>query len=55
MISVMKFLIKDAGADPNVKTNDGQTVLHFAAKNCTLEMVKYLVEETDAGKTKLYL
>jgi ankyrin repeat protein len=47
-MSVMKYLIK-RGANLKAIANDGNTLLHFAAQNSTLEMVKFLVEVHNAG------
>ena len=46
---MLKFLINDAKVDANAKTKAGESALHFAAKRCTLEIVKFLVEATNAG------
>ena len=42
-LNLVKFLIKDCGADINVKDNDGWTPLHFAAAFGSLDIVKFLV------------
>ena len=47
-MAVMKYLIKK-GANLDARANDGSSLLHFVAQNATLELVKYLVEEHNAG------
>ena len=50
ILAVLKFLIGIAKVDVNAKTNAGKTALHFASKNCTLEIVKYIDETIDTGE-----
>ncbi len=47
-MTVMKYLIKK-GANIDARANDGSSLLHFVAQNATLGLVKYLVEEHNAG------
>ena len=49
ILAVLKFLIDEENVDVNVKANDGKTVLHYATKNSTLEIVKYLVDKMNPG------
>ncbi len=44
---IVKLLV-EKGADVNAKDNDGQTVLHRAAYERNLDVVKWLVEEKGA-------
>ena len=46
---MLKFLIDEENVDVNVKANNGKTVLHYATKNSTLEIVKYLVDKMNPG------
>lgn len=48
---ISKALI-DAGADLNVKNNDGSTALHTAAFFCRVEIVQMLID-ADADKTSV--
>ena len=48
-IEIIKYLLEN-NADLNVKNNLGSTVLHVAAENSSLKIVKFLVEEKQLGK-----
>ena len=48
-LQVLKLLL-DHDADVVAKSTFGWTVLHFAAESSALDIVKYLVEEKQAGK-----
>ncbi|WP_373073236.1 ankyrin repeat domain-containing protein [Sulfurimonas sp.] len=41
--AIIKFLLEH-GANPNIKTSDNKTILHFTARNSSLNIVKSLVE-----------
>ncbi|CAM9161732.1 unnamed protein product, partial [Phaeothamnion confervicola] len=45
-LSVVRFLVEEAGAYVNAMDNRGDTALHLACYWCQTEIVKYLV---DAG------
>ena len=47
-LPALKFLL-DHGANVMARSNSGWTVLHFAAESSALDIVKYLVEEKQAG------
>ena len=44
-IDMIRTLIGDCGADPNVKDNDGNTPLHQAARKGSTAIVRLLVAE----------
>jgi ankyrin repeat protein len=45
----------EIGADLTAKSNNGWTLLHFAAANYSIEVVKFLVEEKEFGRFLLNL
>jgi len=47
-VDVVKFLVKEAGADLESKAKSGKTPLSCAAYNGRLEVVKFLVNEAGA-------
>ena len=47
-LEIIKFLVRESGADVESKSNNGQTPLSWAAANRHLEIVKFLVEEGGA-------
>ena len=53
-ITVMKYLI-EKGANVDSTSDNKSSLLHFAAAASTLEMVKYLVEERNAGTSLSFL
>ncbi|GAB6022759.1 Ankyrin repeat domain-containing protein 44 [Chamberlinius hualienensis] len=44
-VAVANILIKDYGADPNVKDKGGRTPLHWAAVHNAKEMIRMLIED----------
>jgi hypothetical protein len=48
-LDIVKYLLEE-GADINAKSNDGKTMLHFAAANFSIDVVKLLVEEKEFGE-----
>jgi len=47
-LEVVKFLVKEAGTNVELKDKDGQTPLSLAATNGHLEIVKFLIQEGGA-------
>lgn len=45
LITIMRILINEGGADPNVKDSVGKTPLHHAVINAPLEAVEMLIDE----------
>ena len=40
----VKRLVIDCGIDPNIQDNDGSTPLHFAAKDCRVDVAGVLLD-----------
>lgn len=47
-IPIMRILINEGGADPNVKDDEGMTALHHAVLNAPFEVVEMLIDEAGA-------
>jgi len=54
IMKLLKYLIGEKGANVNAKADDGKTVIFPAVAYCTMDIVKYLVEEANAGLTTLF-
>ena len=47
-LDIVKCLL-DYGADLTAKSNDGWTLLHFAAVNYSIDVVNFLIDEKGFG------
>ena len=54
LFTVLKYLIEDENVNVNAKANDGTTVLHYATKTSTPEIVRYLVDKMDSGDHNIF-